>query len=149
MPRKSTDEIATPFVPGQRLPPPDRLTGEPLQIWHELVGQLSPARTNDIAFMLLGPLLASHLFYAKCLAQMIEGLMDDATADPTKFQLLRRFLREHSQQSTVIAALCTKLRLTVQARRHDRADVLRTSGGVRPWEDWGHARDPKPDPKPS
>ena len=105
---------AGPIIPGQREPPPEDLTPKQQAIWVEIVADLDRDWFSETRPLLKE--LVCHIDYARELASL---------------------LRQHGRQTSSIANLSTKLRLTPQARQSARgADQVRRRTGTRPWERW-------------
>jgi hypothetical protein len=86
--------------------------------------------------------LCAHIDFARMLAGGIEevrarlvGLPVESKEARGLSRQLASLLRSHGKQSSAIANLSTKLRLTPQARQSARrADQIRRHTGPRPWE---------------
>jgi hypothetical protein len=143
MPRRSLSDSMTPIVPGYKPPPPAHLGPDAAEIWKALVDRLPPGRSNDVAFMLLGPLLVTHMSVERVLARQIDELM--RADDPKQRSLLQSLRAEHVAQTRAVSNLATRLRLTAQSRYAPDSKAARTpasSPRPTPWTDWGDTRKP-------
>jgi len=137
-----------PIIPSQRERPPKDLTVKQQAIWRELVASVDRDWFGDTRPLLTE--LCAHVDYAR----MIAGAIETVRAKLAELELgskehkamsrqLAGLLRAHGIQSSSIASLSTKLRLTPQSRQSARrADQVRARTGPRPWEWRGeHERD--------
>jgi hypothetical protein len=137
-----TASTAGPIIPGQREPPPEDLTPKQQAIWREIVTDLDRDWFGETKPLLKE--LCCHIDYARQLAAGIEqvrGRLADLPVGSAEERAMSRqlasLLRQHGRQSSSIANLSTKLRLTPQSRQSARgADQVRRRTGTRPWEGW-------------
>jgi hypothetical protein len=133
---------AGPIIPGQREPPPEDLTPKQQAIWVEIVADLDRDWFSETRPLLKE--LVCHIDYARELAAGIErvrsrlaGVPVGSAQERAISRELASLLRQHGRQTSSIANLSTKLRLTPQARQSARgADQVRRRTGTRPWERW-------------
>jgi hypothetical protein len=134
------------IVPGHKPPPPENLSAAAKAAWQSVADKLSPERVSDVAFFLLGGLLAQHMVFADELAAEANKLLaSNALADPEERKELRSVLKCHGDQSVRIADLATKLRLSSQSRylAHSGASSKGISSHPAPWLDWELSEDEK------
>jgi hypothetical protein len=133
-----------PILPGTRPPPPQDLTPRQREIWAEITASVDRDWFSE-NFLLLTELCA-HTDYARTIAASIEvvrerlaGLPLGAKDEVALSRRLASLMRAHAKQTSSIATLSTRLRLTPQSRQSARAaDQVRrrTAPARRPWEDW-------------
>jgi len=133
-----------PIFPGQREPPPKDLTPKQQAIWRSIVADHDRQWFSE-SYALLTELVC-HISYAREIATSIETVRQRLAAAPTGSKeevtlsrQLASLMRQHAKQSSSIATLSTRLRLTPQSRQSARAsDQIRrrTAPGRRPWEGW-------------
>jgi hypothetical protein len=131
-----------PIIQSKRTPPPTDLTPTQRKIWRELVAAVDRDWFNDVTPLLTE--LVAHIDFAAMLREGIEqvrGRLAELELGSKEHKALSRqlagLLRAHGMQSSSIASLSTKLRLTPQARQSARrADQVRARTGPRPWEGW-------------
>jgi hypothetical protein len=131
-----------PIIRSQRAPPPTDLTPTQRKIWRDIVASVDRDWFNDVTPLLTE--LCVHIDFARMLAGGIEqvraqlvGLPLGSKEEKTLSRQLASLMRQHGRQSSSIASLSTKLRLTPQARQSARrADQVRARTGPRPWEGW-------------
>jgi hypothetical protein len=134
--------VAGPIIPNERESPPEDLTPRQREIWIGIVADLDRDWFSDTRPLLTE--LVAHIDYAGELRRAIERVRDrlaEMPAGSAEEKALSRqlasLLRQHSRQSSSIAHLSTKLRLTPQTRQSARrADQVRRRTGRRPWEGW-------------
>ena len=126
--------------PANASAPPKDLTPKQQAIWRELVASVDRDWFGDTRPLLTE--LCAHIDYAR----MIAGAIEQVRAKLAELELgskehkalsrqLAGLLRAHGMQSSSIASLSTKLRLTPQARQSARrASQVRDRTGPRPWE---------------
>jgi hypothetical protein len=131
-----------PIIPSKREPPPKDLTPKQRDIWRDIVASVDRDWFSDTRHLLTE--LVCHIDYARELAAGIERvrsrLADLPLGSAEERAMSRRLaslLRLHGKQSSSIATLSTRLRLTPQSRQSARrADQVRARTGSRPWEGW-------------
>jgi hypothetical protein len=131
-----------PIIPSRRAPPPADLSPSQRKIWREIVASVDRDWFNDVTPLLTE--LVCHVSYAREIAGAIEqvraqlvGLPLGSKEERAMSRQLASLMRQHGRQSSSIASLSTKLRLTPQARQSSRrADQVRNRTGPRPWEGW-------------
>jgi hypothetical protein len=136
-----------PVIPSQRERPPKDLTPKQQAIWRELVASVDRDWFGDTRPLLTE--LCAHIDFARMIAAAIEqvraklvGLPVESKEARSLSRQLASLLRAHGMQSSAIASLSTKLRLTPQSRQSARrADQVRHRTGPRPWEWREHERD--------
>jgi hypothetical protein len=129
-----------PIIQSQRERPPKDLTVTQQKIWRELVSSVDRDWFGDTKPMLTE--LCAHIDFARMLAGAIEQMRVKLAELPlgskeerSLSRQLASLLRSHGKQSSAIASLSTKLRLTPQARQSARrASQIRERTGPRPWE---------------
>jgi hypothetical protein len=129
-----------PIIPSRRASPPKDLTPKQRDIWRELVADLDRDWFSDTHHLLKE--LVCHIDYARMLAAGIEELRAQLVGLPlgskeqrAMARQLSSLLRSHGKQSSAIANLSTKLRLTPQSRQSARrASQVRDRTATRPWE---------------
>ena len=129
-----------PIIRSQRAPPPKDLTPTQRKIWREIISAVDRDWFNDVTPLLTE--LVAHIDYARMIAGAIEQVRAKLAELPLGSKEERSFsrqlaslLRSHGKQSSAIASLSTKLRLTPQARQSARrASQIRERTGPRPWE---------------
>jgi len=129
-----------PIIPSKRERPPKDLTPKQQAIWREYTADLDRDWFSDTHHLLKE--LVCHVDYARMIAGGIEEVrakLADLPVESKEARSLSRqlasLLRMHGMQSSSIASLSTKLRLTPQARQSARrADQVRNRTGPRPWE---------------
>jgi hypothetical protein len=133
----STD---APLIPGQKMPAPSGLSAPQQAQWEAIVARLPTGWiTNENAPLLKE--LCRHVSFAEELAHDIGA----ARAAGVASKELRALLRAHGYQTTRVASLSGKLRLT-QLSRYTRdaegaAIAARSAPTARkPWTDWGDGR---------
>jgi hypothetical protein len=131
-----------PIIRSKRAAPPKDLTPTQQKIWREYTADLDRDWFSDTSHLLKE--LVCHVDYAR----MIAGAIEEVRAKLAELELgskehkamsrqLAGWLRAHGMQSSSIASLSTKLRLTPQSRQSARrADQVRARTGPRPWEGW-------------
>jgi hypothetical protein len=137
-----------PIIPSKRASPPKDLTPQQQAIWREYTADLDRDWFSDTHHLLKE--LVCHVDYARMIAGAIEqvrallvGLPLSSKEARALSRQLASLLRQHGKQSSAIASLSTKLRLTPQSRQSARrASQVRERTGPRPWE-WReeHERD--------
>jgi hypothetical protein len=118
------------------------LTPKQQAIWRELVASVDRDWFGDTRPLLTE--LCAHIDYARMIAGAIEQVRAKLVELPlgskeakSLSRQLASLLRSHGKQSSAIASLSTKLRLTPQSRQSARrADQVRARTGPRPWEGW-------------
>jgi hypothetical protein len=125
--------VLTPFP--QRPHPPAELTEEQAKDWRAVVGRLPP----DWFHREVHPLLCAyvrHISSARFVAKQIDAMGSADLADPKVFKRYSAFLRMEALESSAIARLATKLRLTNQSRYTPAgaAAAARRQSGPMPWE---------------
>jgi hypothetical protein len=131
-----------PIIQSRRQAPPADLTPKQQAIWRELVRDLDRGWFSDTAHMLKE--LVAHVDYCAMLRAGIEQVrarLAEVEIGSKEWKVLSRqlasLMRQHGRQSSSIASLSTKLRLTPQSRQSARrADQVRARTGPRPWENW-------------
>ena len=129
-----------PIIPSKRERPPKDLTPKQQAIWREYTADLDRDWFSDTRPLLTE--LCAHVDYARMIAAAIEevrarlvGLPMESKEAKSLSRQLAGLLRSHGKQSSAIANLSTKLRLTPQSRQSARrADQVRNRTGPRPWE---------------
>jgi hypothetical protein len=129
-----------PIIPTQRVPPPADLTLAQQKIWRSIVASVARDWFGDVTPLLTE--LVAHIDFARMLAGGIEEVrakLAELELGSKEHKALSRqlagLLRSHGVQSSAIASLSTKLRLTPQSRQSARrADQVRARTGPRPWE---------------
>jgi len=129
-----------PIIPSRRASPPKDLTRKQQAIWREIVSAVDRDWFNDVTPLLTE--LVAHIDYARMIAGAIEQVRArlaeveiGSKEERSLSRQLASLLRSHGKQSSAIANLSTKLRLTPQARQSARrADQVRNRTGPRPWE---------------
>jgi hypothetical protein len=133
---------AGPIIPSKREPAPKDLTSRQRNIWREIVASVDRDWFGETKPLLTE--LVCHIDFARELAAGIERvrarLVDlplGSKEERAMSRQLASLLRLHGKQSSSIANLSTKLRLTPQSRQSARrADQVRHRTGPRPWEGW-------------
>ena len=131
-----------PIIPSKRAAPPADLTVTQQKIWRELVAAVDRDWFGDTRPLLTE--LCAHIDFARMLASAIEQVRTRLAELPlgsreerAMSRQLASLIRQHGRQSSSIASLSTKLRLTPQSRQSARrADQVRNRTGPRPWEGW-------------
>jgi hypothetical protein len=131
-----------PIIRSQRAAPPKDLTPTQQKIWREYTADLDRDWFSDTHHLLKE--LVCHVDYARMIAGAIEEVrarLAEVEIGSKEWKVLSRqlasLMRSHGKQSSSIASLSTKLRLTPQARQSARrADQVRARTGPRPWEGW-------------
>jgi hypothetical protein len=131
-----------PIIPSKRERPPKDLTPKQQAIWREYTADLDRDWFSDTHHLLKE--LVCHIDYARMIAGAIEQVRAKLVELPlgskeerAMSRQLASLLRMHGKQSSSIASLSTKLRLTPQSRQSARrADQVRNRTGARPWEGW-------------
>jgi hypothetical protein len=131
-----------PIIPGARPVAPKDLTPKQREIWREYTADLDRDWFADTQHLLKE--LVCHVDYARMLAGAIEqvrtqliGLPLGSKEERAMSRQLASLMRQHGKQSSSIASLSTKLRLTPQSRQSARrADQVRNRTGSRPWAGW-------------
>ena len=131
-----------PIIPSRRAPPPKDLSPSQRKIWRELVAAVDREWFSDVTPLLTE--LVCHISYAREIAGAIEQVRTRLAKAPvgsreekTLSRQLASLMRLHGRQSSSIASLSTKLRLTPQSRQSARrADHVRARTGPRPWAGW-------------
>jgi hypothetical protein len=129
-----------PIIQSQRQRPPADLSPTQQKIWRELVASVDRDWFGDTRPMLAE--LCAHIDYGAMLREGIEQVRAKlaelelgSKEHKSLSRQLRQLLRLHGKQSSSIASLSTKLRLTPQARQSARrADQMRRRTATRPWE---------------
>jgi hypothetical protein len=131
--RKSSESLSVvPIIPGIEVPrpePPNELTVEQAEVWKMTVGAMKPtwfgAETHPMLVQ-----YCRHVTIANVLAKAIHST--SLKADLNRFcQLTSCFGRE----SSAIAMLATRMRLTPRSRADSRTDGRDPMAGrPRPWE---------------
>lgn len=123
-------------LPGQRLAPPERLTGAAAEIWRQVVASKPHDWfTAD----------SSHLLEAYCHAVVAHRLVSvgvsaytpELMSTPTGVAQYDQLTRMQERQARVMASIATKLRLTQQSRYTPQAAATaakKVGGGARPWD---------------
>jgi hypothetical protein len=130
-----------PILPTHREPPPADLTPSQQKIWRGIVADLDRDWFADTRHLLVE--LVAHIDFAAMLREGIEqvraqlaDLVPGSKEERAMSKQLTSLLRAHGKQSSSIASLSTRLRLTPQSRQSARrADQVRHRTGRRPW-DW-------------
>jgi hypothetical protein len=136
-----------PIIPSKRASPPKDLTPTQQNIWREYTADLDRDWFSDTHHLLKE--LVCHVDYARMIAGAIEQVRAKLVELPlgskeerAMSRQLASLLRMHGKQSSAIANLSTKLRLTPQSRQSARrAGQVRHRTGSRPWEWRDHERD--------
>ena len=136
---KSAAEWDGPIMPGARPEPPEDLEPEEAAEWLAITRQLPSDWFTSETVPLLRE-LCRHIVYARGLAKDITRLKRKLSPDEADRKELRALLDAHGSQSSHIATLSTRLKLTKQSR-YARADAAGSATrdalpGRKPWEDW-------------
>ena len=132
-PKSSAEMSVVVPITGKKLPsPPDDLTDEQAATWNTICR----AMPGDWFAIESQPLLAAycrHVATARHIAERIEKYWKN----PLGIEHLDRLLKIQARESSAIASLATKLRLTQQSRYNAKsADTARrNAGGSRLWDD--------------
>jgi hypothetical protein len=131
-----------PIIQSRRQAPPADLSPTQRKIWRDIVASVDRDWFNDVTPLLTE--LCAHIDYGGMLREGIEQVrarLAEVEVASKEWKILSRhlasLLRAHGKQSSAVANLSTKLRLTPQTRQSARrADQVRNRTGPRPWEGW-------------
>ena len=113
----------------ERQKPSHDLTDEEVEVWHAVVSTV-PADWFDKG---TAPLLAQycrHVVQARRLAELIEKATSDTELQITDYD---RLLKMQQRESSAIASLATKMRISQQSTTNHRGNK-QTPADRKPWE---------------
>ncbi len=135
--RKSAAELSVIQGIRQRPSPPDELTQEESREWREIVANMPVDWFGRETFPLLCA-YCRHVTNSRHIAGLIEDARKGDLSDRKALMRFNRLLGMQVRQSSALAGLATRMRLTNQSRYTARSAATAVRGvpdGPPPWED--------------